>query len=74
MPPDETIDLNIAEDRLDGQEAIRAFVGHDNIHRTRYLLRRNMIPGVWREGERYVGSKRAIREGYLAAAGGKTAA
>ena len=64
--------LNIAEDRLDGQEAIREFCGHKDIHRTRYLLRHNLIPGAWREGERWVGSKRAIREGYLAASRGQS--
>jgi hypothetical protein len=63
--------LNIADDRLNGAQEIADFRG-EPIHRMRYLLRHNLIAGVWREGERYIGSKRAIRENFLAAARGKS--
>ena len=65
-------DLNIAEDRLDGAEAIAAFRG-EPVHRTRYLIRKGLLP-VAREGERIVGSKRRLTEHYLAATGGAAAA
>jgi hypothetical protein len=62
-------EFNIADDRLDGAEAIAAFRG-EPIHRTRYLIRKGLLP-VAHEGERIVGSKRALREHYLAAVSGK---
>jgi hypothetical protein len=63
--------LDIAIDRLDGAEAIAAFRG-EPIHRTRYLIRKGLIP-VAHEGERIVGSKRRLREHYFAATSGKGA-
>jgi hypothetical protein len=66
MPEIDTLD--IAEDRLDGAQAIADFRGEE-LHRTRYLIRIGAIP-VAREGERIVGSKRVLRERYLAAVSG----
>ena len=65
MPPNEILDelkreaakldsLDIASDRLDGAEAIAAFRG-EPVHRTRYLIRKGLIP-VAHEGERIVGA------------------
>jgi hypothetical protein len=68
----DTDNLDIASDRLDGAEAIAAFRG-EPIHRTRYLIRKGLIP-VAHEGERIVGSKRRLREHYIAATSGKSAA
>jgi hypothetical protein len=68
----DTDNLDIASDRLDGAEAIAAFRG-EPIHRTRYLIRKGLLP-VAREGERLVGSKRVLREHYLAGQSAKGAA
>jgi hypothetical protein len=64
--------LNIADDRLNGAQEIADFRG-EPIHRTRYLIRKGLIP-VAHEGERIVGSKRCLREHYIAATSGKGAA
>jgi hypothetical protein len=64
--------LNIADDRLNGAEEIAKFRG-EPVHRTRYLIRKKMIPVAF-EGERIVGSKRRLREHYIAATSGKSAA
>jgi hypothetical protein len=69
MPTNTNNDLDIAEDRLNGAEAIAAFRG-EPVFRTRYLIRKGLLP-VAREGERIVGSKRILREHYLAAVSGK---
>jgi hypothetical protein len=61
--------LNIADDRLNGAQEIAVFRG-EPIHRTRYLIRKGLIP-VAREGERIAGSKRRLREHYFAATSGK---
>jgi hypothetical protein len=63
--------LDIAEDRLDGAEAIAAFRG-EPVHRTRYLIRKGLLP-VAHEGERIIGSKRRLREHYIESTSGKTA-
>jgi hypothetical protein len=68
----DTDNLDIASDRLDGAEAIAAFRG-ENVHRTRYLIRKGLLP-VAREGERIVGSKRRLREHYIANTSGQSAA
>ena len=68
----DTDNLNIADDRLNGAEAIAAFRG-EPVHRTRYLIRKGLLP-VAHEGERIVGSKRRLREHYIAATSGKSAA
>jgi hypothetical protein len=64
--------LDIASDRLDGADAIAAFRG-EPVHRTRYLIRKGLIP-VAHEGVRIVGSKRRLREHYFAATSGKSIA
>ena len=50
----------IADDRLEGAEAIAQFRG-EPVRRTRYLLGRGVIPHG-REGDRFVASKRVLRE------------
>ena len=83
MPPSEIVEelereaakldsLDIASDRLDGAQAIADFRGEE-LHRTRYLIRKNLIPYA-REGERIVASKRALREHWLRATSGEAAA
>jgi hypothetical protein len=70
MPPiTNANDLDIAEDRLNGAEAIAAFRG-EPVFRTRYLIRKGLLP-VAREGQRIVGSKRVLRAHYVAGVSGK---
>jgi len=71
MPPiTNANDLNIAEDRLNGAEAIAAFRG-EPVFRMRYLIRKGLLP-VAREGQRIVGSKRVLRDHYVAGVSGKS--
>jgi hypothetical protein len=48
---------------------IAEFLGEDE-RRCYYLATKNLLPGVFREGNSWVGLKSAIREGYERAARG----
>lgn len=60
---------SLADDRLDGMKAISRFIGKP-ARCCYYLADRNLLPGVFKEGSRYVGLKSIIREGYENAARG----
>jgi hypothetical protein len=64
-----THDLSVADDRLVGAKAIAEFRG-EKIERTRYLLRRGLIP-VYQEGATIIASKGVLREHHRSAASGK---
>lgn len=58
----EGLGKGLGEDRLDGADAIAAFVGIDR-RRVFHLAERKLIP-VGKEGGRLVASKAALREHY----------
>jgi hypothetical protein len=60
---------NLAKDRLRGMKAIAEFIGEDE-RRCYYLVSKNLIPGVFREGNSWVALKSVVREGYERAARG----
>ena len=56
-----TNDLNLAEDLLDGADAIAEFLGDGwNVRRIYYCVEREQLP-VIRTGKRIVGSKSRLR-------------
>jgi hypothetical protein len=59
----------LADDILDGMKAISRYTGKP-VRRCYYLADKNLLPGVFKEGSRYIGLKSAIREGYETAARG----
>jgi hypothetical protein len=64
---DDLNDLDIASDRLDGEQAIADFIGRP-LQRTRYMIRYGFLP-VMREGRRITASKRALRAHYARGTG-----
>jgi hypothetical protein len=53
----------LAEDILDGMKEISEFLGQPE-RRTYYLAEKGLLDGVFKQGNRWVGLKSAIREGY----------
>ena len=62
-------DLDFSSDRLVGTEAIAEFRG-ETVERTRYLIRRNLIP-TYREGTRIIASRRVLLEHHIRASKGE---
>ena len=60
---------DLASDRLRGMKRIAEFMGEDE-RRLYYLATRNLLRGVFREGNSYVGLKSIIREQQESAARG----
>lgn len=60
---------NLADDILDGMKAISRFTGKP-ARRCYYLAEKNLLPGVFKEGSRWVGLKSVIRQSYENAARG----
>ena len=63
-------ELSVADDRLVGAREIAQFRG-EPIARTRYLIRRGLIP-FYREGATIVASRRALREQHIEASSPKS--
>jgi|RhiMethySRZTD1v2_1073278.scaffolds.fasta_scaffold11523_2 hypothetical protein len=63
------LDLDFSNDRLVGTEAIAEFRG-ESVERTRYLIRRNVIP-TYREGTRIIASRRVLIEHHIRASKGE---
>lgn len=59
----------LADDFLDGMKAISRFTGKP-ARRCYYLAEKNLLPGVFKEGSRWVGLKSVIRQHYENAAKG----
>jgi hypothetical protein len=53
----------LADDILDGVKAISEFLGQPE-RRTYYLAEKGLLDGVFKQGNRWVGLKSALREGY----------
>ncbi|WP_407153910.1 DNA-binding protein [Bradyrhizobium sp. STM 3557] len=64
---------NIADDLLEGVKSISRFIGTTE-RRTFYLAEKGELPGVFKQGNRWVGLKSKIREGYERRAAGTEAA
>jgi hypothetical protein len=62
-------ELKLADDRLRGMKNIAEFIGEDE-RRCYYLATKKLLPGVFREGNAWVGLKSAIRQAYERAARG----
>ena len=60
---------DLANDRLRGMKRIAEFIGEDE-RRCYYLATKSLLPGVFREGNSWVGLKSVIRESYERAARG----
>jgi hypothetical protein len=55
---------NFADDLLDGMSAICEFIGMSP-RRGFYLAEKGELYGVFKQGNRWIGLKSKIREGYL---------
>jgi hypothetical protein len=65
---------NFADDVLDGMDAISGFIGLSP-RRGFYLAEKGELYGVFKQGNRWIGLKSKIREGFvMKATGGKEAA
>lgn len=53
----------LADDLLDGVKSISEFLGQPE-RRTYYLAEKGMLEGVFKQGNRWVGLKSVIRDGY----------
>jgi hypothetical protein len=60
---------DLANDRLRGMKRIAEFIGEDE-RRCYYLATKNLLPGVFREGNSWVALKSVVTEGYQRAARG----
>jgi hypothetical protein len=63
---------NIADDKLNGIAEISRFIGEPE-RRGFYLAEKGLLPGVFKQGNRWVGLKSKIREGYNRLASGNAA-
>jgi hypothetical protein len=61
---------NIADDLLEGMKAISRFTGHPE-RRAFYLAETGQLPGVFKQGSRWIGLKSKIRDGYNRLASGE---
>jgi hypothetical protein len=53
----------LADDILDGVKAISEFLGQPE-RRTYYLAEKGLLDGVFKQGNRWVGLRSVMREGY----------
>ena len=60
----------IADDILNGIKSISRFIGETE-RRTFYIAEQGQLPGVFKQGSRWVGLKSKIREGYEKRANGE---
>ncbi len=58
-----TNETTLADDLLDGMKAISQFLGHTE-RRAFYLAEKGLLPGVFKQGNRWVGLKSVMLEGY----------
>lgn len=65
-------DVKLANDRLRGMKAIAEFIGEDE-RRCYYLASNNLLPGVFKQGNCWLGLRSVISEGYERAARGAAA-
>jgi hypothetical protein len=63
---------NFADDILDGMAEICGFTGM-SLRRGFYLAEKNELYGVFKQGNRWIGLKSKIREGYVRKATGEAA-
>jgi hypothetical protein len=63
---------NLADDLLQGIEEISRFIGEPE-RRAFYIAEKGLLPGVFKQGNRWVGLKSKIREGYNRLASGEAA-
>jgi hypothetical protein len=56
---------SMAQDLLDGMKAVSDFTGMPE-RRCYYLAERKLLPGVFKQGSRWIGLKSVIRESYRA--------
>jgi hypothetical protein len=56
-------DETLAADILDGMKAIAEFLGHAE-RRCFYLAEKGLLDGVFKQGNRWIGLKSVMREGY----------
>ena len=56
-------ELTLAEDLLDGMKSISKFLGQTE-RRAYYLAENGLLDGVFKQGNRWVGLKSVMREGY----------
>jgi len=63
--------VSLADDILDGMKEISRLTGKP-LRRCYYLAEKNLLPGVFKEGSRWVGLKSIIRERYVNAARGES--
>jgi hypothetical protein len=61
--------VDLSSDRLRGMKEIARFIGEDE-RRTYYLVEKGLLPGVFKQGNTWLGLKSVIREGYERAARG----
>jgi hypothetical protein len=61
----------LADDILDGMKEISRFTGKP-ARRCYYLAEKSLLPGVFKEGSRWIGLKSVIRERYVTAARGES--
>jgi hypothetical protein len=61
---------NIADDLLEGMKSISRFTGISE-RRAFYLAEKGDLPGVFKQGGRWIGLKSKIREGYCRLASGE---
>jgi hypothetical protein len=61
---------NIADDLLEGIRAISGFTGIPE-RRAFYLAEKGDLPGVFKQGGRWIGLKSKIRDGYNRLASGE---
>jgi hypothetical protein len=59
----------IADDLLNGIKSISRFIGETE-RRTFYIAEKGQLPGVFKQGGRWIGLKSKIREGYQQRASG----
>lgn len=64
---------SIADDLIEGIKQISRFTGIPE-RRAFYLAEKGELPGVFKQGGRWVALKSAIREGYAKRANGEVAA
>jgi hypothetical protein len=63
---------NLADDLLQGIKEISRFIGEPE-RRVFYIAEKGLLPGVFKQGNRWVGLKSKIREGYNRLASGEAA-
>jgi hypothetical protein len=65
-------ETSLADDLLDGMKAISQFLGHTE-RRAFYLAEKGLLPGVFKQGNRWIGLKSVMREAYTTRSRGAAA-